>query len=914
MGVVYKARDTKLDRDVALKFLPPQLAASEADRARFVQEAKAAAALNHPNVCSIIDIQDHEASDGGGRQLFIVMEFVDGQTLRSRMSGSGAAPISIKQAVELGIQVADGLAVAHEKGIVHRDIKPENIMIRKDGIVQIMDFGLAKLRGTTTRLTKQGSTVGTAGYMSPEQIQGLDVDHRSDIFSLGVVLYELFTGQLPFRGVHETALAYEIVNVDAPPMLSIKADIDPGLDAIVLDCMEKDPRERCQSVAEVARDLRRIKRESSRQRASRFTASRPAYTGPTRTPGAGSASMSGMATPGGSGWINVQSSGEMGAFPTGELPRAAAAGSARTAWIIAALLLVTTIAAVAWRSLAAGGSGDRPTVQSLIIPPDKTQFKTNGGGHLAISPDGLTVAFVVTDSTGSNRIWVRPLNSLNATSLQGTEGATYPFWSSDSRTIAFFAGGKLKKIDSRGGPTLTICTAPDGRGGTWSKAGVIVFAPGSNNPLSRVSAAGGTPTVVTKLDTPGTEVSHRWPHFLPDGDHFLYVTMTAATATDSDVVNIGTLEAGTVRTLFRGSSNIAYASGRLLFERQSTLMAQPFDPDKMEFTADAVPVAENVQYNAARNNGIFSVSNNGVLVYQSGERREPEVAIYDRAGRRTALLGEAGGQYMKFSPDGKKIAYSRPDPQSGQNDIWIYDLARRIASRFTFDAASDIVPVWSPKGDSIVFSSNRGGRAALYLKSANGTGDENLLVKSEWDLYATSWSKDGRFLSVTAFSDPATHTDLWTVPMSGERKQVPFLKTAFNEWVGEYSRDGKWVAYQSDETGKYEIYVRSADNAGGKWQISGAGGTNPLWSADGRELLYSSLDRKLVSAHVDGSGPTMVVDSLSTLFDFESTGIVGSVGEMSPDGRSFLARVSDLKGAVFPITLVVNWDKELEKQ
>ncbi len=582
--------------------------------------------------------------------------------------------------------------------------------------------------------------------------------------------------------------------------------------------------------------------------------------------------------------------------------------------MIAVLLLVTTIAAVAWRFLAAGGSGDRSTVQSLIIPPEKNQFNTTGGGHLAISPDGLTIAFVATDSSGTNRIWVRPLNSLNAIPLQGTEEATYPFWSFDSRTIAFFAGGKLKKIDSRGGPTLTICEAPDGRGGTWSKAGVILFAPGPYDPLFRVSAAGGTPAKVTKIDTSGTELSHRWPHFLPDGEHFLYVNMTSATATDSDAVKIGSLEAGTVRALFRGNSNIAYASGRLLFERQSTLMAQPFDPDEMEFTADAVPVAEKVQYNPARSKGIFSVSDNGVLVYQSGERSDPEVAIFDRAGRRIVLLGEAGAQYMKFAPDGKKFVYSRPDPQSGQNDIWIYDLARRIASRFTFDAASDIVPVWSPRGDSIVFSSNRSGRAALYLKNANGTGDENLLAKSLVDLYATDWSEDGRFLSVTTFGDPVTHADLWTVTMSGERKQAPFLKTAFNEWVGAYSSDGKWVAYQSDETGKYEIYVRSADSTGGKWQISSAGGTNPYWSADGREILYNSLDRKLVSVHVDGRGSTMVVDSLSTLFDFESKGIVGgNLSDMSPDGRSFLARVSDSRGVVSPITLVVNWDKELER-
>jgi eukaryotic-like serine/threonine-protein kinase len=915
MGVVYRAEDTKLKRAVALKFLPAHLAASESDKARFIQEAQSAASLNHPNVCSVIDIQEQPSPSGDGTQMFIVMEYVDGQTLRSRMAGAGGAPISAKQAVEIGVQIADGLAAAHEKGIVHRDIKPENIMVRKDGIVQIMDFGLAKLRGTATRLTKQGSTVGTAGYMSPEQIQGLDVDHRSDIFSLGVVLYELFTGQLPFRGVHETALAYEIVNVDPPPMSSVRTDIDPGLDAIILDCMEKDPRERCQSAAEVARDLRRIKRESSRQRVSRITASRPAYTGSAQMPVSQTGSTPGMATHESSGMMNVPSSGEMGAYTAASPARAAAPGSARTAWMIAALLLVTTVAAVAWKFIAADGSGAARAVQSLILPPEKSEFNTTSGGHLAISPDGLTVAFVATDSSGVNRIWVRQLNSLNAIPLQGTEEASYPFWSPDSRTIAFFAQGKMKKIDSRGGPTLTICEAPDGRGGTWGSAGVIVFAPGPYDPLSRVSAAGGVPAVVTKLDTSRTELSHRWPHFLPDGDHFLYVNQTSATATDSDAVSLASLEAGTARSLFKGSSNVAYASGRLLFIRQSTLMAQPFDPGKLAFTADAVPVAEKIQYSPARSRGIFSVSENGVLVFQSGETKEPELAVYNRAGQRTAMLGEQGASYPSFSPDGKKIVFNRPDLQTGQNDIWVYDLQRRISSRFTFDGGSDVVPTWSPRGDSIVFSSNRGGRAALYLKSANGTGDENLVAGSSTDLYVTDWSRDGRFLSVTSLGDPATHTDLLTVATTGDRKPVPFLKTSFNEWRGRFSPDGRWLAYQSDETGKYEIYVRFADGSGGKWQISSGGGGVPLWGPDGREILYSSLDRKLMCAYVDGSGSTMAVDSLGTLFDFESRGIVGTtLADISPDGKSFLASVSDSRGVVSPITLVVNWDRELEKR
>ncbi len=920
MGVVYRAEDTKLKRTVALKFLPPHLAASENDKARFIQEAQSAAALNHPNVCSVIDIQEYDGP-GGDRQMFMVMEFVDGQTLRSRMSGpaGGGAPLSTKQAVEIGIQIADGLAAAHEKGIVHRDIKPENIMIRRDGIVQVMDFGLAKLRGTATRLTKQGSTVGTAGYMSPEQIQGLDVDHRSDIFSVGVVLYELFTGQLPFRGVHETALAYEIVNVDAPPMSAVRPDIEPGLDAIILDCMEKDPRERCQSVAEVGRDLRRIKRESSRQRVSRITASRPAYTGSAQMPAAGSGQipMAGSGTLGtaGSGMMPAAGSGEMAGDGGPAVGASTGAGQSNLPWIVAAVFVLTTVAAVAWHFLSGPGAGDRRVVQSVILPPEQTDFNTTAGGHLAVSPDGNSVAFVATDSTGTNRIWVRLLNSLNAIPLLGTEEATYPFWSGDSRSIAYFSGGKLKKIDSRGGPTLTVCDAPDGRGGAWNNAGVIIFSPGPYDPVFRVAAAGGAPVQITTLDTSRTELSHRWPAFLPDGDHFLYVNQTSATATDSDAVNLGSLELQTARPLFRGSSNVVYASGHLLFIRQSTLMARAFDPGSLEFTADAVPVAEKVQYNPSRSRGMFSASENGVMIYQSGETREPDIGIFDRRGDRVAILGERGAVRLRFSPDGKKFAYDRPDAQTGTSDIWIFDISRRISSRFTFDPASEIVPVWSPRGDSIIFSSNRGGRAGLYLKNANGTGDENLLAKSSLDLYATDWSKDGRSISVSSFGDPKTHIDLQTVTMNTDRKLTAFLRSGFNEWIARYSPDGRWIAYQSDETGKYEIYVRFADGSGGKWQISNTGGTVPFWTADGKEILYTGLDRKLVSARIDGSGATMVVDSLTTLFDLESRGIVGgNIVDMTSDGQSFLARVSDVRGVASPITMVVNWDEQLEKR
>src|ERR1041385_2184240 len=440
MGVVYKAEDTKLKRTIALKFLPPELAASAQDKARFVQEAQAASALNHPNVCTIHDIQDHDGT------MFIVMEFVDGQTLRERKDS-----ISFKQALDIGIQIAEGLAAAHEKGIVHRDLKPENIMLRKDGIAQIMDFGLAKLRASgskITRLTKEGSTVGTAGYMSPEQVQGLDTDHRSDIFSYGVLLYELLTGELPFKGVHETALAYEIVNVDPAPMASIKPDIDPNLDAIILECLEKDPRERTQSIAQTGLDLKRYRRESSRQKMSRITAARPAYQ-------------------------STAARSFQGLPP--EESKVSKGSRLLLPWIIASACVIGLLA-LAWIHFRETRQANFAITANIVAPEGCKYFNDYDGGHIALSSDGSLLAFVAADSSGRTSLWVQSIRTGITQRLGGTDGATYPFWSPDNRSIGFFTDGSLKTILAIGGPATIVCPAVSGRGGTWNSDGVILFS------------------------------------------------------------------------------------------------------------------------------------------------------------------------------------------------------------------------------------------------------------------------------------------------------------------------------------------------------------------------------------------------------------------------------------------------------
>jgi serine/threonine protein kinase len=633
MGVVYKAQDTKLDRFVALKFLPPHLAASEQDKARFIQEAKSAAALNHPNVCSIIDIQEHEgpssAGAPAGKNLFIVMEYVDGQTLMEKKSS-----ISLKQAIEIGIQISDGLAVAHEKGIIHRDIKPENIMVRKDGIVQIMDFGLAKLAGTS-RLTKMGSTVGTLGYMSPEQVQGLEADHRSDIFSLGVLLYEMITGRSPFNGAHESAILYEIVNVDVPPMTSVKPQLDPALDVIVLECLEKDPAERYQSIAEVAKELRRFKRESSRSRASRIITP----VGPNST---SRASVS--------------------------LPSEAPVGSAVSrivgspVWtILSALFLVTAVVLLLFPEISPFSDEDK-IVRAFIPSPEGHNFSNAfGGGQIAISPDGQMLAFIATDTSGKPSLWVRRIDALQSVELQGTDGAAFPFWSPDNHYIGFFSGNKLKRIERSGGPPFTICDVVTPRGASWGKDGKIVLPVDQITGLSVVSEAGGIPVAVTSLDTVKKEQTHRYPSFLPDGKHFLYFARTTASGSGSalDAICVGSVDGTVNKRLISGISNVEYANGYILYMRENSLMAHAFDPDALELTGDPFPIAESVDFSTRYSVASFTVSKNGVLVYLGKSAASvPELALFSPDGTKKRSFGQPEVfANAKLSNDGEYDRY-----------------------------------------------------------------------------------------------------------------------------------------------------------------------------------------------------------------------------------------------------------------
>ena len=886
MGVVYKAHDTTLNRTVALKFLPSQIKESAEDKARFLQEAQAAAQLNHPNICTIHGIEE---SDG---QIFIVMEFVDGKTL-----GELKQAVSLNQSIDYGIQISEGLAAAHEKGIVHRDLKPDNIMIRKDGRVLIMDFGLAKLKGIS-RLTKEGSIVGTAGYMSPEQAQGNETDHRSDIFSLGVMLYELIAGKSPFKGAHETAVLYEIVNVDTEPISSVKPDIDPELDGVVLECLAKEPTERFQSAAEVAKDLRRYKRASSRSRASRVM----------RVP-------SGLKGPASS--VDGSPPNSLSSHTTSRplIP-----------WIAAGIFLTSTIVLGAIHF--ASPSPETHVYRSTILPPEKNVFTTAFGGHIALSPDGRALAFVARDSLGRTLLWVRPLNELSGYPLAGTEDATFPFWSPDGRSIGFFTDTKLRRIEAAGGPVQTICDAQGARGGSWNKEGTIIFCPNPNitTPLSRVSATGGVPREITKLNLGRGETSHRWPLFLPDGKHFLFISRTSAGSVgERDAIFLGSLDTSFApRQLMDGSSSLGFSNGFLLFARDQTLMARAFDATSFEFTGEAFPVADHIHFEDLTSKASFTVSQDGTLAYQTGIGTSGARLIWmDRNGklleavRQTKIYND-----FRISPDGKRIALSMTDRGL---DVWLYEISRETWTKFTFDAASKRWPLWTPDGKTVIFSSSQKGHWDLHQRASDGASAETPFLETENDKVANDWSRDGKYLLFIS-TDAKTKSDIWVLPLTAhddaERKPFVFLRTEFDETRPVFSPDVRWIAYQSNESGVDEIYIQpfSGMESGkgaisGKWKVSTNGGSRPRWRRDGKELYYLSADLKIMAAEITLGASTVTIGSVRPLFAVRPFGgVARDIYDVTPDGQRFLVASQGGEEAASPVTLVVNWIAEVKNK
>ena len=867
MGEVYRARDTRLDRTVAIKILPAHLSDKAAARDRFEREARAISALNHPSICQLYDVGSQDS--GQGPIGYLVMEYLEGETLADRLA---RGPLPLDQVLKYGAEICEALAKAHRTGVVHRDLKPGNIMVTRSG-VKLMDFGLAKalpsadgaassLKTASHALTAEGALVGTFRYMSPEQVEGKPLDGRSDIFSLGTVLYEMVTGRQAFQGQSQLSVASAILEKMPEPIHEVMPTAPPSIDHLVRSCLAKDPEERFQTAHDVKIQLK---------------------------------------------WIGTGA----------PLPHASARRSQRERWVLLSVMAVLA-AALAFVSLSPRRDTTVETWSS-ILAPEKTSF-AYFAGPASLSQDGRSLAFVATTSNGEDLVWVRSLSSPNAVALSGTTGASYPFWSSDSRHIGFFAGGKLKTIDAGGGPVVTLCDAIGARGGTWNESGVILFA-NTWGGIQRVSSSGGAPTTITTLDASGGELSHRWPYFLPDGRHFLYLaTNFRGGSALAAAIRIGSLDATDSKILFTARSNAAYVPGHLLFVRDRLLMAQPFDEKRLEIRGQPIPIAEQVQFDELTWRGVFSGSRNGVLAYQGGNTGlNSQLIRVDRSGKPIATIGPPADLItQRVSPDGQRVAVSVLDMSVLNYQLWLYDLARGKESRLTFGTNRSRNPVWAPDGKTLLYALNKNGPYDLFEKRTDSTGSEELVLESGSSKYPSDWSSDGRYVAYGS-TVARDWTSVMILPRFGDRKPFVFLQGEHNAGEARFSPDMRWVAYTSDESGRGEIYVTPFPQAASKWQVSTSGGMSPRWRRDGKELFYLGADSRLMAAEVDASGPIFQVGEVRPLFPallrtgpsrFELGSTSEQIGyDSAPDGTWFVMN-SPPAGTSAPITLITGWSPE----
>ena len=872
MGEVYRATDTRLDRTVAVKVLPRHLSSDPERRQRFEREARAVSSLSHPHICALYDIGQQDGID------YLVMEYIEGESLADRLA-KGALPVN--QALTYGIQVADALDKAHRAGIVHRDLKPANVMLTKAG-AKLLDFGLAKLRGSETEavfrgqsnlpteqisLTAEGTIVGTLQYMAPEQLEAGALDARTDIFAFGAVLYETLTGKRAFTGKSQASLIGAILHAEPPPISTIQPMTPPALDRLVKKCVAKEPDQRWQSAGDVADELK---------------------------------------------WVAEAGSEASAAAPVIIRRR----NRERLAWIVAAALL----ALVAVLLLIVANFLHKPTAvraTRFVIPAAPKQSLSTSpflGGSvqpgLSVSPDGRRIVYSAF-TEGKQQLWTRPLDSLTAQPLPGTvfKSTSRPvFWSPDGRYIGFFADSKLKKMEISGGPAQTLADAPTSHGGTWNRDGVIVFSPRPSDSLYQVSLTGEV-SQVTTLDESRQETAHRWPFFLPDGRHFLYLARSAQQR-ENTAIYVGSLDSKEVKRITSADSNAAYAPpGYLLFGREGTLMVQPFDADKLEVTGEAFPLVERIRYNPPPGLAEFSVSNDGVLVYMPGNPVPNQLTWFDRSGKQLGAVGPpAAYRLIRLSPDEKRVAVERTDPPAVNSDIWLIELARGVPSRLTSHPGQDAFPVWSPDGSHLAFISNRDGQLSLYQMLSSGAGADEELLKSAEPKYLMDWSPDGRFILYSVLSGK-TKRDIWVLPLFGDRKPYPLLNTDFMEPFARFSPDGRWVAYVSDETGTGEVYVREFQGSGASKRVSTGGGSIPHWRRDGKELFYNS-GGKLMAVDVKANGSSFEPGVPRLLF--ERSGGAGDF-DVSADGQRFLIPVLVEESAPDPITVVLNWTAEVKR-
>jgi Tol biopolymer transport system component/predicted Ser/Thr protein kinase len=880
MGEVYRAKDTRLDRIVAIKVLPPHLADRAELRERFEREAKAISSLNHPHICTLYDVGHQDGID------YLVMEYVEGETLAARLA---KGPLPLDQVLQYAIEIADALDKAHRKGVTHRDLKPGNIMLTKSGS-KLLDFGLAKLREDAAPatplsqlptgkdpITAQGTILGTLQYMAPEQLEGKEVDARTDIFAFGAVVYEMATRKRAFEGNSQASVISGIMSSDPPLMSSLQPMTPPALDRVVKKCLRKDRDDRWQSARDVTDELK---------------------------------------------WIAESGSHAGVSVPIAAVKGIRALGRRALIFGLGALLLVAVLASLVTWNLKPGPAPAPQPVSRLVVnlPPGQQLAGLDGGPAVALSPDGTYLAYVARQG-GAQQIYLRAMDSLEAKSIPGTEGGVNPFFSPDGRWLGFFAGGTLKKVSVSGGAALTLGDAGTPRGASWGSHGTITFAPTNVSVLHQMPDAGGAPQPLTRFEK--REAAHRWPDLLPGGKAVLFAAGPTINFTNSQVAvqSIGT---GERRNLVQGGMSPRYApSGYLVYAQGGSLMAVPFDPHRLDVMGTAVPVVEGVLQSPVNGNAQYSFSATGSLVYILGgvQSAQSKLVWVSRNGAEQPLAVSAHAYLTpRFSPDGRRVAVSIQEQES---QIWLYDLSRKTLTRFTFEGSANLGAVWTPDGKRLAFNSNREGPTNLFWQLADGSGGLERLATSEYLQAPSSWSPDGQLLAFHEVN-PNTQRDIWVLRMGGDpsagsgqvRKAQPFLRTRFDEAGPRFSSDGRWLAYNSNESGRYEIYVQPYPGPGGKWQISTEGGTEPVWNPNGRELFYRSGD-KMMAVDI-ATQPGFAAGTPRMLFEglYDPAPYPLANYDVSPDGQRFLMLkpTEHEQAAPTQINVVLNWFEELKRR